>query len=254
MLSAMLLLAITLGVLSLALAFTFWGSRWGSTADERAARMPGDAYLEGGSRVRVVMTRAVSIAASPDRVWPWLAQMGRGAGWYSYDRLDNGGRSSARHIVSWIPAPRRGDVAAIGYLRDMSEGTTLTWWAPRVRFFGARADAVADISVRAHGTGSRLVVRWSARADGILARPALWVFRFIDSVMSIRQLRGIRQRAQDCGRRAVDPDRPENGAHDQFQLYEVVYASGERAGQRGSEDSERWRQAAIADGVLQDPA
>ncbi|MDH6574679.1 hypothetical protein P3T29_000294 [Kitasatospora sp. MAP5-34] len=36
----------------------------------------------------------------PQEVWPWLVQMGcnRG-GWYSWDRLDNGGRPSAGRIV-----------------------------------------------------------------------------------------------------------------------------------------------------------
>jgi hypothetical protein len=39
---------------------------------------------------------AVTIEAPPSRVWPWLVQMGRDrGGWYSWDRLDNGGRPSA---------------------------------------------------------------------------------------------------------------------------------------------------------------
>ncbi len=37
----------------------------------------------------VVETRAVDIDASPDQVWPWLAQLGYGrGGWYSYAPLD----------------------------------------------------------------------------------------------------------------------------------------------------------------------
>lgn len=42
---------------------------------------------------------AVTIDAPPGQVWPWLVQMGgdRG-GWYSWDRLDNGGRPSAQEI------------------------------------------------------------------------------------------------------------------------------------------------------------
>lgn len=42
---------------------------------------------------------AVTIDALADQVWPWLAQMGgdRG-GWYSWDRLDNGGRPSATEV------------------------------------------------------------------------------------------------------------------------------------------------------------
>jgi proline iminopeptidase len=42
---------------------------------------------------------AVTIEAPPRQVWPWLVQMGRDrAGWYSWDRLDNGGVASADRI------------------------------------------------------------------------------------------------------------------------------------------------------------
>jgi len=45
-------------------------------------------------------TRAVTIAAGPDDIWPWLVQWGRNrAGFYSYDLLDNLGRPSARQIL-----------------------------------------------------------------------------------------------------------------------------------------------------------
>src|ERR1035438_7827126 len=43
--------------------------------------------------------KRVTIEAPSDQVWPWLVQMGgdRG-GWYSWDRLDNGGRPSAQEV------------------------------------------------------------------------------------------------------------------------------------------------------------
>jgi proline iminopeptidase len=42
---------------------------------------------------------AITIDAPPSRVWPWLVQMGCDrAGWYSWDRLDNGGVPSAERI------------------------------------------------------------------------------------------------------------------------------------------------------------
>ena len=121
-----LMIALVLAVVGL-LVFLRWGTRWGSTSEERARRMPGDGYLEGGHGERVVMTRAQSIRARPETVWPWLAQLGRGAGWYSFDRLDNGGKGSARHIVSWIPEPQVGDASAVGYLRYLEPGRALVW-------------------------------------------------------------------------------------------------------------------------------
>ncbi len=57
------------------------------------ATYPGDDVVPGGRRYGAMAT---TIAAPPDRVWPWLVQMGCDrAGFYSFDRLDNAGRQSA---------------------------------------------------------------------------------------------------------------------------------------------------------------
>ena len=70
--------------------------RWGATDEEVAGTYPGADVVPGGERGA---TMAVTIEAPRDQVWPWLVQMGgdRG-GWYSWDRLDNGGRPSAREV------------------------------------------------------------------------------------------------------------------------------------------------------------
>lgn len=225
-------------------------ARWGSTADERAMPLPGDAYLGDDPGTRTVMTRAVSISVPPEVVWPWLAQMGRGAGWYSHDRLDNGGKRSARHIVSWIPSPRIGDASAIGWLREMESGRALTWWMPGERLLGTTMRMVSDIRLGRDGTGSRLVIRMSADASGPAGAVAMRVFEAVDSIMAIRQLRGIRTRAEAFGTRTADPDVPESGERDQFQLYETIWASGGGAGVAGREKAALWRRDAEAAGVV----
>ena len=70
--------------------------RWGATDEEVTGPYPGAELVSGGQRAA---TMAVTIDAPPDQVWPWLVQMGgdRG-GWYSWDRLDNGGRPSATQV------------------------------------------------------------------------------------------------------------------------------------------------------------
>jgi carbon monoxide dehydrogenase subunit G len=228
-----------------------WGSRWGSTPEERARKLPGDEYFEGDRAARVAMTRAISIGAPPERVWKWIAQLGRGAGWYSVDWLDNGRKVSAQHIVTWIPEPRLGDATVIGYLRHIDAGRSLAWWVDGVRFIGSRARLVTCFSLAPEGRGTRLISRISADASGPTAQFALLVFRAIDSVMARSQLLGIRQRVEYC--EAVDgrPRDPETRARDQYQLYEVLYSSGESAGVRGNEDGAKWRQAAIEDGIIQ---
>ena len=75
-----LLSALALGVIVVEVLLAL-GSRWGSSATERALALPGDDWLAGERRPRVVLTRAVAIAARPEEVWPFLAQLGRGAGW-----------------------------------------------------------------------------------------------------------------------------------------------------------------------------
>jgi hypothetical protein len=59
--------------------------RWGTTAAERTASLPGDPA--GSSRYRV--DHAITIHAPADSVWPWLVQLGQDrGGFYSYARLE----------------------------------------------------------------------------------------------------------------------------------------------------------------------
>jgi uncharacterized protein YndB with AHSA1/START domain len=56
-------------------------------------------------------THAITIDAPPERVWPWIAQMGAGrAGWYSWDAIDNGGRPSASRVSPELQAVVPGDI------------------------------------------------------------------------------------------------------------------------------------------------
>ena len=70
--------------------------RWGASDEEVAEPYPGADLVPEGKRAA---TMAITIEAPPDDVWPWLVQLGgdRG-GWYSWDRLDNGGRPSATEV------------------------------------------------------------------------------------------------------------------------------------------------------------
>ncbi len=208
--------------------------------------LPGDAF--GGERdpVQAVMTRAITIRTPPTVASPWIAQLGRGAGWYSYDLIDNGGRMSARHLVSWIPPPRIGDASAIGYLREIDDGTSLTWWVPGERAAGAVTRMAFHFHLTPIDAGTRLVVRVSAGATGTTARPLVWAFTVVDSIMAIRQLAGIKERAESYGTRRVDPGRAETGDRSQYQVYEVVYADGDRAGVPGREGTAMWRRAWLA--------
>jgi hypothetical protein len=74
-----------------------WQLRWGATDEEVARPMPGDEIVK---RPTFNATRAVTIQARPEQIWPWLVQIGhKRAGWYSYDWVDNLGRPSAERII-----------------------------------------------------------------------------------------------------------------------------------------------------------
>jgi hypothetical protein len=70
--------------------------RSGATEAEIREPFPGAEVVPGGKRGA---TMATTIDAPPAAVWPWLVQMGCDrAGWYSWDRLDNGAAASADRV------------------------------------------------------------------------------------------------------------------------------------------------------------
>jgi hypothetical protein len=78
------------------LAIGPWQRRWGATDDEIHRSMPGDDVLGADAPCT---TRAITIDASPQEVFPWLLQIGYGrGGWYSYDWIDNDGKPSVERI------------------------------------------------------------------------------------------------------------------------------------------------------------
>lgn len=86
--------------------------RWGATDEEATGPYPGAELVPEGKRGA---TMAITIDVPPHQVWPWLVQMGGDrAGWYSWDRLDNGGRPSA--------------VAVHPEWQDLAVGDSVKYW------------------------------------------------------------------------------------------------------------------------------
>jgi hypothetical protein len=84
--------------------------RWGATDEEVRRAMPGDDLMPHAAST----TRAITIAAPAEQVWPWLVQLGYGrGGWYSYDWLDNGRQPSAMEILPAFQHMEVGDVVAM---------------------------------------------------------------------------------------------------------------------------------------------
>ncbi|MEA2306756.1 MAG: hypothetical protein QOH43_4036 [Solirubrobacteraceae bacterium] len=198
--------------------------QWLGTSDEeRTATYPGDGLIPGGRRYGAMAT---TIAAPPERVWPWLVQMGCDrAGFYSFDRLDNGGRPSAGHIrTHWqnlreheriASAPdgsRWFDVALLVPERALVLRASVT--VPAARNFDpadglprAYSDSTWGFFLRPTVDGqTRLVVTGRARGrPHALIAVANWVFWDpAHWVMQLKQFAGLRRRAESLARGPAD--------------------------------------------------
>jgi hypothetical protein len=105
---ATILMALAAAELMHADRYAVFGRNVNATDEELARELPGDQFI--GYPLGIA-THAVTIFKPARDVWPWLVQMGAGrGGWYSYDRLDNGGHSSATRIVPELQAVKVGMV------------------------------------------------------------------------------------------------------------------------------------------------
>jgi hypothetical protein len=69
-------------VVIVTIALMPWMDRWGATDDEIAASFSGDELLPSPA---VTYTRAITVNATPEEIYPWLLQMGaEKGGMYSY--------------------------------------------------------------------------------------------------------------------------------------------------------------------------
>jgi hypothetical protein len=189
--------------------------RWGALDDEVRPPYPGADVIPGGQRGA---TMAVTIDAPPSRVWPWLVQMGCDrAGWYSWDRLDNGGVPSAERIhpewqtvrvgqrLASTPSGRAWfEIAALDPERflglratiNMRDGRPFNPAGPRPRFY---VDALWGFQLKEWPAGrTRLVVSgyalarpWLAQAilDLLFWEPAHWI-------MQTRQFTNLKRRVE----------------------------------------------------------
>ncbi len=208
-------------------------TNWDATDTERIMPLPGDDLIPGG---RGGATMATTIDAPPAAVWPWLLQMGCDrAGFYSWDRLDNGGRPSADRIhpewqdvtvgsrLSCVPDGSAWfDVALIEHERTFVLRSSLALpsghpFNPALRPPRAFNDSTWGFHLRSIGDGAtRLLVRgWHVgRPRGVIEvgnwlfwEPAHWV-------MQTKQFAELRRRAEatpvpqrDRDEREMDPVR-----------------------------------------------
>jgi hypothetical protein len=162
-------------------------------------------------------TMAVTINAPPSRLWPWLVQMGCDrAGWYSWDRLDNGGARSAQdvhpewqeiavgdHLASSLSGSTWFEVAALEPARFLAlrasfdlRGRPFDPAGPRPRFY---TDSVWCFRLQElPGERTRLVVSdyASARPRAVQAIVAVMFWEPAHWIMQARQFANLKRRAE----------------------------------------------------------
>jgi hypothetical protein len=183
-----------------------WHLRWGATRSEVGAAMPCDDLVPVS---HFTATRAVTIGAPPEAVWPWLIQVGyRRAGFYSYDLLDNLGRPSARTVLPEWQALRGGDVAApMANPPTPATSFVIADASPPGHLVWAKPDSTWTWILRAlPGGRTRLVTRLRQRYR---ATPAALVTvilaEFGDYPMMRKMLLGIKQRAEMAANARTGP-------------------------------------------------
>jgi hypothetical protein len=168
---------------------------WGATRDEATGRLPGDELLEDADGIA---TRAITIAAPPDSVWPWLAQMGpapRG-GAYTYDWIENLlglGMHSVDHVLPEFQDPRPGDTIGYGKnrmrLERVEPGHVLAWRSEDGNW-------VWTFVLRGRDGATRLISRNRFRLPTLTARLGMPPMEPASLVMERKMLLGIKQRAE----------------------------------------------------------
>ncbi len=190
-----------------------WHLCWGATPAEVEAELPGDSLVPNAP---FRATRAITINAPPESVWPWLVQVGcLRAGFYSNDLLDNLAHPSADTIIPelqdlevghWVPmSPTPTERTAL----KVHSYETNRWllWTKSDSSWVWQITPVGD-----HGT--RLVTRIHARYDWrhpLSALVGVVLMELGDFAMLRRMLRGIKSRAESLEMRATQEiDRANN--------------------------------------------
>jgi hypothetical protein len=187
--------------------YRHWHLRWGATDAEVASTMPGDEVVPDPS---FDATRALTIAAPPARVWPWIVQIGTGrAGFYSYDLFDNGARPSADRILpelqdtqvgDWVPMFSKVNETTAFRVKAFEPGQWLLWAKP--------GSTWAWTLTPLEGGRTRLVTRLKAKYDWRspgLALLTVVIFELGDFPMMRKLLLGVKARAEST---ATTPRRP----------------------------------------------
>lgn len=173
---------------------------WNVTPDEVHRRLGCDDSIAPGTTV----DRAITIDRPPERVWPWIAQLGRGAAFYSWDFLDNSGHRHADYLIG-VAEPAVGDwCKALGRIVRVEPGREVVW-ADESPFLGTTVGLAMSWRLDpAEESSTRLHFRMSCRAPrGIPGTLLFRVGALMDHVMAVEALRRLKLLAETWEERSA---------------------------------------------------
>lgn len=175
-----------------------WHLRWGATDAEVDGQMPGDEIVSNAS---FNATRAITIAAPLERVWPWIVRMGyRRAGFYTYDLLDNAGYASADQILVQFQPPKIGDWIPMTHNVNATTAFKVRAFLTNRWLLWEKLDSTWAWTLTPRPGGqTRLITRLKQRYPWEAPTMALFtllLLEFGDFPMMRRMLQGIKVRAE----------------------------------------------------------
>lgn len=193
------------------LAVRPWAKQWGATAEEAHALLPGDALIEPARQ----STRAITIAAPAERVWPWLLQLGQDrGGFYSYTLLENLVGTDMHNLgvlrpelqhwqvgdKLWLYPPSKLGGAGHAVLEVLAPGHALVFGTRRVGVVSGSAydGSWAFVLEPADAHNTRLLVRGRAREPATVLQRAFeaLVFEPLHFMMERKMMTGIKACAE----------------------------------------------------------
>lgn len=138
-----------------------WCLHWGTTAAEAHATLPGDALFPA---YRDEATHAITIDAPPEKIWPWLMQIGQDrSGFYSYTFLENAFTCDMPKVEQLMPE-----------WKPRTQGETV--WFCNPQHFNGEGKMISALVEPDHTFAMVSVNDWERLKAGRYAQEGIWSF------------------------------------------------------------------------------
>lgn len=172
---------------------------WGATLEETTMGLPGDGLIADPDGIA---TRAITVDAPAEKVWPWIVQIGpapRG-GVYTYDWIENLlglDMHSVDEILPEFQHPKLGDAIGLGENKMIVElvdpNRAIAWRS-------ADGNWVWSFILQEQNGKTRLISRNSFRLNRLIDKLGMLPMEPASLVMERKMLFGMKERAERLAR------------------------------------------------------